>query len=107
MNISSRFFDIRFDTGFGRTFASALAAAALSVAACAPAMAQTLTQGFDDVTALNGWLMLNQSDPPGEAWFQGNPGIFTAQAGTADSYIAANFLSAQGGEGTIDNWLIT
>jgi hypothetical protein len=119
MNISSCFFDTRFDTASGRTFtpaftfafakavAKAFAAAALSAAVYLPATAQTLTQGFDDITALPGWLSINQSDPPGQAWFQGNPGIFAAQSGAADSYIAANYLSAASGVGTIANWLIT
>jgi hypothetical protein len=107
MNSSSRFFDCRFDTAFRKRFSTAFATAALSLAACLPATAQTLTQGFDDVAALSDWLTINESAPPGESWFQGNPGIFAAQAGAADSYIAASFLSADNGQGTIDNWLLT
>ena len=86
--------------------ARTLAVTALTVAACSPVAAQTLTQGFDDITMLRGWQSVNQSDPPGQAWFQGNTGIFGAQAGAADSYIAANFLSAADGLGPIDNWLL-
>jgi hypothetical protein len=39
-------------------------------------------------------------------WFQGNTGIFDAQAGAADSYVASNYLSAGFG-GNVDNWLVT
>lgn len=66
-----------------------------------------LTQNFNDVGALGGWSMINASAPPGQAWFQGNAGVFGAQAGAADAYVAANYLSAALGEGSIDNWLIT
>ena len=68
-----------------------------------------LDEGFDDVAGLTakGWVMTNNSTPVGETgWFQGNSGVFSAQSGAADSYIAANFLNAGFG-GNIDNWLIT
>jgi hypothetical protein len=87
--------------------ALAFVASAHAVAAPAAAPSQLLTQGFDDAGALGGWLLINQSNPAGQTWFQGNSGIFSAQSGAADSYLAANFLSAQNGSGTIDNWLIT
>jgi MYXO-CTERM domain-containing protein len=73
----------------------------------APASGVVLVQDFNDIAALPGWVLNNQSTPPGFDWFQGNPGIFAAQAGAPDSYAAANFLSALGGSGAIDNWLIT
>lgn len=66
-----------------------------------------LTQGFDDVGALGGWLLVNRSHPEGQAWFQGNPGIFGAHAGAENAYIGANYLSAANGNGLVDNWLIT
>jgi hypothetical protein len=66
-----------------------------------------LTENFNDVSALSNWVQFNNSLPPGQAWFQGNAGVFEAQAGAADAYIAANYLSAALGSGTIDNWLIT
>ncbi|MES2743586.1 MAG: choice-of-anchor J domain-containing protein [Pseudomonadota bacterium] len=95
-----------------KTLHTLFAIAALGMASCAQAGASAappalLTQGFDDVGALGGWLLTNQSSPAGQTWFQGNSGIFAAHAGPADSYIAANFLSAQNGVGTIDNWLIS
>src|SRR5881396_642360 len=67
------------------------------------------TEGFDSVSALGaaGWLTGNFSAPVGEsAWFQGNTGVFDAQAGAADSYVAANYLNAGFG-GNVDNWLVT
>jgi hypothetical protein len=66
-----------------------------------------LDENFNNVAALPGWLMINNSTPAGRAWFEGNAGVFEAQAGAPSAYIAANYLSAQGGAGTIDNWLIT
>lgn len=91
-----------------------LAAAAITLAVLAPASAQTagvavLQEGFNDGASLPpGWLETNNSLPAGNGWIPGgNTGIFSAQDGAAASYIAASFLSAQNGSGTIDNWLIT
>ncbi len=87
--------------------------AALVLAAVFPAatLAATpvlvLDEGFTDIATLPGWVLLNQSIPPGVSWSQGNPGVFAAQSGPASSYAAANFLGAQNGIGTLDNWLIT
>lgn len=89
--------------------AAALACAALGATAAHAAGTEILNEGFDDVAGLgaSGWAQVNQSVPPGSAWFQGNAGVFPAQSGAADSYAAASFLSAAGGTGSIDNWLIT
>ncbi len=85
-----------------------LAMAAFALATALPSHAQsTLSEGFDDITALDGWELINESVPVGQSWFQGNPGVFPAHQGAQDAYIAANYLSASGGVGTIDNWLIT
>lgn len=90
-----------------------LAATACALAVLAAPAAQAtggtviLNQNFNDVGALSNWVMTNNSVPAGQSWFQGNPGIFGAQAGAADAYIAATFLSAAQDTGTIDNWLIT
>lgn len=68
-----------------------------------------LVEGFDDITTLpnDGWAMINNSDPLGPAsWFQGNPTVFSAHEGAADSYIGVNFNSADL-IGTISNWLLT
>jgi hypothetical protein len=91
---------------------SLLAAAAVSLATIGAPAAQAegvevLNEGFDNVSGLSGWAQVNNSVPPGSAWFQGNAGIFTAQSGADDAYAAANFLSASGSGGTVDNWLIT
>ena len=66
-----------------------------------------LDEGFNDVNALEGWSQYNYSYPQGAGWFQGTAGVFAAQAGSAGSYIAANYLGAQDGAGSIDSWLIT
>jgi hypothetical protein len=82
----------------------------LAVAAgCSAVAAPLLSEGFDDVAALPGagWVLLNQSTPPGSTgWFQGEPAFFPAAAGPADSYIAANFNNAAFG-GMVSNWLLT
>lgn len=74
---------------------------------CSSQAAVILDEGFDDINSLAGWQLINNSVPAGQPWFQGNAGVFGAHSGAADSYIAANFLSASGGFGNIDNWLLT
>lgn len=92
---------------------SVFAAAAFSLTAIGAPAAQAegvevLTEGFGNVAGLSGWAQLNNSLPAaGDGWFQGNTAIFSAQAGAADAYAAANFLGAADGMGTVDNWLIT
>ena len=71
--------------------------------------ASILSEGFEDIVTLtaDGWSLQNNSDPIGTTdWFQGNVGVFAAQAGPSDSYIAANFNNTTG-VGIISNWLIT
>ena len=86
-----------------------IAGALLAVTLAAPTAARAdaiLIQNFDDVTALAGWTLTNNSTPGGStAWFQGNDGVFPAQDGAPGSYIAANYLNAGLG-GNISNWLI-
>ena len=97
------------------------AAGALALAALAPGAANAaygtgstdstgvlvLNEGFGNVASLPGWTLVNNSDPAGSTWFQGNPDIFGAQSGAANSYAAASFLGAANGQGMVDNWLIT
>jgi hypothetical protein len=83
-------------------------AASLSVTLSATA-APILSEGFNDISTLpaNGWVLVNNSSPPGLSnWFQGNPAIFPAAAGPADSYIAASYTNAAFG-GAVSNWLLT
>lgn len=75
--------------------------------AAGPASASVISTGFETGDPLSDWFTGNFSSPAGSGWFQGNTGIFSAQGGSADSYLAANFLSAAGGVGTINNWLVT
>lgn len=84
-------------------------AVAMLAAGSAAQAGVVLTEGFDDITTLAaaGWSFVNNSNPLGTTgFFQGNPGVFSAQSGAADSYIAANFNNADFG-GTISNWLIS
>ncbi len=82
---------------------------AVSFVAFSPARAVDLTEGFDNITDLpsKGWSLQNLSSPTGSnSWFQGNPGVFNAEAGPINSYLGANFNST-GSTGTISNWAIT
>jgi hypothetical protein len=87
--------------------AAALSLAALGATAAQAAGVEVLNEGFGNVSGLSGWAQVNKSVPPGSGWFQGNSDLFGAQSGAADSYAAANFLGADGGGGTVDNWLLT
>lgn len=94
-----------------KTPKSYMAAGALALAVLTPGAAsaavEALNEGFGNVDALSGWTRTNNSVPPGTSWFQGNPDIFSARSGPANSYAAASFLGAAGGLGAVDNWLIT
>ena len=95
-----------------KTYKNIAAAAMLALAAIVPATShaqavEVLSEGFDDIEMLAGWSLINNSVLPGEPWFQGTAEVFPAHLGAPTAYIAANFNSAVGGEGTIDNWLIT
>ena len=75
----------------------------------APAFADSLVENFNNVAALSGagWVLTNNSSPGGTTgWFQGNPAVFPALQGPANSYIGANFQNAAPG-GNISNWLLT
>ena len=64
-------------------------------------------EGFEDILTLDadGWIQDNQSNPIGTTgWFQGNDGVFAAQAGSPTSYIGANFNNTAGSD--ICNYLI-
>ncbi len=69
--------------------------------------AQLLSEGFDDITTLDaaGYSFVNASDIPGTDWFQGNPDVFPAHLGAADSYIGANYQNTDGS--IINNFMIT
>jgi hypothetical protein len=86
---------------------AALSLVALGATTARAAGVDVLDEGFDNVAGLSGWAQVNRSVPVGDAWFQGNPALFPAQSGAADSYAAVNFLSAANGSGSVDNWLIT
>ena len=84
---------------------------AMLIAGSASANAAVLlSEDFDNINTLagSGWLAGNfgTGGATADTWFQGNTGIFDAQAGAADSYVASNYLSAGFG-GNIDNWLVT
>lgn len=82
---------------------------AVCMAAMTPAGAVDLTEGFDNIADLpsKGWSLQNLSSPVGLTnWFQGNTGVFVAEAGPDSSYLGANFNNTTGAN-TISNWAIT
>ena len=84
-------------------------AGALACAGVSAQAAVVLTEGFDSLAAAlaSGWQTVNLSPSPGTTWLQGNPAIFEAASGAADSYASANFLGTTAPSGPISNWLIT
>ena len=91
--------------------AFAMAASSFAAPQSTPATATNnsvlLSEDFDNISQLNGWVMTNASDVAGQSWFQGNTGVFAAHSGAANSYIAADFSSTRNPAGTVDNWLIS
>jgi hypothetical protein len=83
------------------------AAAAFALAASAHADITLLTQGFNSGATVPGWIKTNATAPAGQGWFNGYADAFAAQAGVADSYIAANFNTGANANGDFDLWLIT
>jgi hypothetical protein len=84
-----------------------LAAGLMALGANAVAAPFNLQQDFNNL-ATSGWSIFNNSTPGGStSWFQGNAGVFGAQAGAANAYAAANFLSIPPQGGTISTWLVS
>lgn len=64
-------------------------------------------EGFEDISLLddNGWVFDNRSDFVGDgSWFQGNPVVGPAHAGSTNSYIIGS--TAQSGGNVLCDWLI-
>jgi PEP-CTERM motif len=80
--------------------------AGLAAGISASAHANLLDESFDDVAGLAGagWVQVSNGSGAGDGWFQGNPGIFAAATGAADSYAAANWV---GSASSISDWLFT
>jgi hypothetical protein len=75
--------------------------------AATPSCPPSIDEGFNDITSLPGWVMINHSEPLGKSdWFQGEDTVFPAFDGAPTAYIAANFFNTSG-IGTISNWLLT
>ena len=63
-----------------------------------PTCPPLINEGFDNITNLPGWFMLNHSQPLGTTnWFQGDNFEFPAFDGLPTAYIAADFHN--GGRG--------
>jgi hypothetical protein len=91
---------------FRKLMIGAALIAGSSVAMSGPVL---LDEGFTTAPP-GGWYVAYLGVPAPSAaetqWFQGNDGIFAADSGAADSYVAANYLAAPAG-GSIDSWLAT
>lgn len=88
-----------------------LMAAAISFSTMAATAADItlLSEGFDNVAGLSGWVISNQSSPGGaiaEGWFQGDS-TFAGQAGGLGSYIGSSYNVARSSPGLISTWLLT
>jgi len=55
-----------------------------------------IDEGFDDITTLTDYLIVNVSDDPNTDIFQGNPGVFPAFDGEPTAYLGANFNTTLG-----------
>lgn len=67
--------------------------------------AQLLDEGFDDITTLTGYSVVNVSDAPNTDIFQGNPNVFPAFDGDEDDYLGMNFNTTAGS--VVDLYFIT
>jgi hypothetical protein len=80
---------------------SVAAAAALLVAGSAAQAVVLVSEGFEDRNTLTpaGWVITNNGTPTGTTipWYQGDQNIFTAQSGSANSYLASNYNNAAAG----------
>lgn len=86
------------------TATAAAIALVANVAQAAPVAA--FSEGFESGYPSD-WAGVNLSSPTGSTdWDPGDADVFTAQAGTAGSYLAVNYNTATPG-GVIDNWLAT
>jgi hypothetical protein len=89
----------------------AFAAAALAGLAMSAQAGIVINEGFENVAALqqgskSGWIFANTAAGGTGGWVQGSAGVFGAQAGTASSFVSANYTNAPAG-GQLDSWLIT
>lgn len=84
----------------------AFLAAALCGASLASQAAVVLSEGFDNVAGLaaKGWVQTKSGSGAGSGWLQGNPAVFTAQAGASNAYAAANYVDSAT---SISDWLFT
>ena len=66
--------------------------------------AQLISEGFDDITTLTDYDVVNVSDSPNTDIFQGNTDVFVSFDGADDSYLGMNFNATAGS--LIDLYLI-
>lgn len=92
-----------------RLFPLVLGVLAAGAIGQARADAPVFSESFDSLAAMSsaGWVFNNQSTTPTQPWSQGNPGVFAAFSGAANSYAAASFLSSGAINGVVSNWMIT
>ena len=90
------------------TVKSAALAAMLALGAVASQAGVTLISENFESGVPGTWSIANIGPSPvTPGWFSGNSGIFSAQAGSAGSYAAADFARTTAISGPIDDYLIT
>jgi|TARA_R100000479_G_scaffold21607_1_gene8240 hypothetical protein len=71
--------------------------AAFFVAFAMNAQTTLIDEGFDDITTLTDYVVVNVSDAPGTTdIFQGNPDVFPAFDGAPEAYVGMNFNATAG-----------
>jgi hypothetical protein len=69
---------------------------------------QSYSEGFENLANLTDWYIQNNSVSPYNDWGGGSSTVFSAQAGTPNSYLSANYQSTSSTVATtISNWLFT
>ena len=71
-----------------------------------PRCTPIIDEGFNDISNLPGWVLINHSQPLGPSdWLQGDGSVFPAFDGLPNAYIAANSDNGAG-VATISSWLL-
>ena len=71
-------------------------------------LAQSYSEGFENIASLTDWYVQNNSASPWQDWGVANSTVFPAQAGSDPSYLSVNYQSSSSTSATtLSNWLFT
>ena len=71
-------------------------------------LAQSYSEGFENIASLTDWYVQNNSASPSQDWGVANSTVFPAQAGSDPSYLSVNYQSSSSTSATtLSNWLFT